>query len=111
MSRVPNSRVKPDCRIGQAFDLLSHRDEEVRNIEVKGRVDRSAVQLEANEWKQACNLGSRYWLYVVFDCGTPEPRLYRIQDPFNKLFASGRYIRTFTVSVGEVVRVAENRRA
>ena len=93
------------------FDLLSHRDEEVRNIEVKGRVDRSAVQLEANEWKQACNLGSRYWLYVVFDCGTPEPRLYRIQDPFNKLFASGRYIRTFTVSVGEVVRVAENRRA
>ena len=90
------------------FDLQSHREDGVRNIEVKGRIDRSAVQLEANEWKQACNLGTRYWLYVVFDCGTPPPRLYRIQDPFNKLFASERHVSTFTVSVGEITRVAEN---
>ena len=90
------------------FDLVSRGDDDVRNIEVKGRIDRSAVQLEANEWKQACNLGTRYWLYVVFDCGTPRPRLYRIRDPFNKLLASERHMRTFTVSVGEITRVAES---
>ena len=90
------------------FDLLSRGDDDVRNIEVKGRIDRSAVQLEANEWKQACNLGTGYWLYVVFDCGTPRPRLYRIQDPFNKLLASEKHMRAFTVSVGEITRVAED---
>lgn len=27
----------------------------------------------------------RYWLYVVFDCATPQPQLLRVQDPFGKL--------------------------
>ena len=90
------------------FDLLARLEGEVRNIEVKGRVDRSAVQLESNEWKQACHLGESYWLYVVFDCGTPRPRLYRIQDPFKRLFASEKYKGFFTVSVGEITRVAED---
>ena len=67
------------------FDLLSRAQDNVRNIEVKGRADRSAVQMEANEWKQAMNLGDRYWLYVVYDCATPQPRLYRVRDPFAKL--------------------------
>ena len=71
------------------FDLLSHYpDGKVRCIEVKGRAGRAAVRMELNEWKQACNLGDRYWLYVVFDCATPSPRLYRVQDPFRNLLAS-----------------------
>ena len=40
------------------FDLLSrYSDGQVRSIEVKGRAGRSAVRMELNEWKQACNLG------------------------------------------------------
>ena len=33
------------------------------------------VELTENEWPKACNQRGRYWLYVVYDCGTPHPRL------------------------------------
>ena len=32
----------------------------------------------------------RYWLYVVFDCGTPHPRLLRVRDPFGKLIVKAK---------------------
>ena len=57
-------------------------------IEVKGRASDGAIQMDANERKQACHLGERYWLYAVFDCATPAPRLLRVQNPFAKLLAS-----------------------
>jgi len=28
-----------------------------------------------------------YWLYAVYDCATPTPRLVRVQDPFGNLLA------------------------
>ena len=90
------------------FDLLSrYPDGEVRSIEVKGRAERTAVQMEINEWRQACNLGERYWLYVVFGCATPTPLLYRIQDPFRSLLASEHGTSTFTITVGNIVKAAE----
>ena len=68
------------------FDLLSNRPGEgSRGIEVKGRAGIGDVELTENEWPKACNQRGRYWLYVVFDCGTPHPRLLRVQDPFGKL--------------------------
>ena len=68
------------------FDLLSNRPGEgSRGIEVKGRAGIGDVELTENEWPKACNQRGRYWLYVVYDCGTPHPRLLRIQDPFGKL--------------------------
>ena len=48
------------------------------------------VELTDNEWAKACNLGDRYWLYVVFDCGTPHPRLLRVRDPFKALLVQAR---------------------
>ena len=91
------------------FDLLSrYADGQVRSIEVKGRAGRSAVRMELNEWKQACNLGESYWLYVVFGCATPEPQLYRVQDPFRKLLASEHSISAFTILVGDIVRAADS---
>ena len=47
-----------------------------------------------NEWVAACNLRERYWLYVVFNCASPHPRLLRIQDPFGKLIVKtkNRYL-------------------
>ena len=90
------------------FDLLSrYPDGKVRSIEVKGRAGRAAVRMELNEWKQACNLGEGYWLYVVFDCATPSPQLYRVRDPFRNLLASEHVATAFTITVGNIVKAAD----
>jgi hypothetical protein len=73
------------------FDLLSHwPGEGQRGIEVKGRAGIGDVELTENEWTSACNQRDRYWLYVVFDCGSLHPRLLRVQDPFQKLIAKAK---------------------
>ena len=90
------------------FDLLATPpDGDVRNIEVKGRAGQSAVQLELNEWKQAFHLGDRYWLYVVFDCATPGPRLVRVRDPFRRLLAKSRESSAWVVSAQSLIDAAE----
>ena len=90
------------------FDLLAtDPDGEVRSIEVKGCAGRGAIQMEANEWKQACHLGERYWLYVVFDCATPAPRLVRVRDPFGKLLANRHSSAAYTISAGSLLDTAE----
>ena len=73
------------------FDLHSRRaagDE--RAIEVKGRAGVDAVELTENEWAKACNLRDKYWLYVVFDCASAAPRLFRVPDPFMSLLAKAK---------------------
>jgi len=83
------------------FDLLSSRPAfgatretstvfEERAIEVKGRAGIGDIELTENEWSRACNLRERYWLYVVYECGTPSPRLLRIQNPFYKLITTAK---------------------
>ncbi len=73
------------------FDLHSRGPgPEERAIEVKGRAGIGDVEVTENEWAKACNLREKYWLYVVFDCGTPTPRLVRVQDPFRKLVANAK---------------------
>ena len=90
------------------FDLLGrYPDGKIRSIEVKGRAGRAAVRMELNEWKQACNLGEGYWLYVVFDCATPSPQLYRVRDPFHNLLASEHVATAFTITVGNIVKAAD----
>ena len=90
------------------FDLLSsHGESEARSIEVKGRSGGGAIRMEANEWKQACHLGARYWLYVVFDCATPAPRLLRVQDPFAKLLARRRDSAAYAISAAALRQIAE----
>ena len=48
------------------------------------------VEVSDNEWGRACNLRDRYWMYVGFDCATPNPRLVRVQDPFGNLLAKAK---------------------
>jgi len=68
------------------FDLLSIRKSgEERAVEVKGRARIGDIEISENEWAKACNLRERYWLYVVYDCASANPKLVRIQDPFSKL--------------------------
>lgn len=89
------------------FDLLSRRPggEELA-IEVKGRAAVGAVELKENEWAKACNLRDRYWLYVVYDCGTAAPRLLRVQDPFGRLIA--RRKGGVLIDEKEIVAAAES---
>ncbi len=73
------------------FDLLSLRPEnEKLAIEVKGRAETGNIEVSANEWAKACNMRQGYWLYVVYDCAMPNPRLVRVQDPFGSLLAKSK---------------------
>jgi len=57
--------VSPEAR---GYDLLSKSPAgQVRYIEVKGRAGVGAVELSANEWLKAEQLGADYWLYIVTD--------------------------------------------
>ncbi len=89
------------------FDLRSRRPGEERAIEVKGRAGSGNVEMSENEWAKACNLRNDYWLYVVFDCATPHPRLVRVRDPFAKLLVRGRESSAFTITPGAVMEAAE----
>ena len=86
------------------FDLRSLRPASAqgpavdRAIEVKGRAGSGAVEVSENEWAAACNLRDRYWLYVVFDCGTPRPRLVKVRDPFGRLLAKAKGSVVITAS-------------
>ena len=101
------------CAAGLAnwpgFDLLATQPTgDVRRIEVKGRADHGAVQLAGNEWTQACHLGAGYWLYVVWNCATPDPTLVRVQDPFAKLLAGERASTAYTISPKSLMDAAES---
>ena len=90
------------------FDLLSKSpDGDQRHIEVKGRAGQSTVQMEANEWTRACNLGDSYWLYVVFNCATPSPQLVRVRNPFRRLLANSRETEAYSISAKSLVEAAE----
>jgi superfamily II DNA or RNA helicase len=73
------------------FDLLSiYPDGQRRAIEVKGRAGIGDVEVSANEWARAANLRDGYWLYAVYECATPAPRLARVRDPFGNLLAKAK---------------------
>jgi len=91
------------------FDILSvGPGGTTRSIEVKGRARAGPVEMTDNEWAAACNLRDDYWLYVVFDCATPHPRLVRVRDPFGKLLANSRTANSYTVNVEALYGAAES---
>lgn len=76
---------------GSGFDIRSVRDMsdgqvEIRRIEVKGRgAGVGDVGLYRTEWYAAERWRSGFWLYVVYQATSDQPRLVRIQDPFGTL--------------------------
>ncbi|MCC6795252.1 MAG: DUF3883 domain-containing protein [Candidatus Hydrogenedentes bacterium] len=87
------------------FDLHVRRgDSSVIAVEVKGRMRGGEIELTDNEWSKACNLRKKYWLYVVYDCATANPRLVRVQDPFGKLVTKGGGV---VINAGQVYAAAE----
>ena len=90
------------------FDLLSVATTgDRRAIEVKGRAGTGDVELSENEWAKACNLRDGYWLYAVYDCATPRPRLVRVRDPFAKLLAKSRVFSAYSIAAASVQAAAE----
>jgi superfamily II DNA or RNA helicase/DNA-binding XRE family transcriptional regulator len=75
-----------------------------RAIEVKGRANTGDVEVSSNEWARAANLRDGYWLYVVYGCATPSPRLARVQDPFGNLLAKAK--GSVLISVREIASAA-----
>ena len=87
------------------FDLFScWPDSTEMAIEVKGRAQSGDIDISSNEWSAACNLRERFWLYVVFDCATANPRLVRIVDPWGKIIASAR---GYVLNLATIMTVAE----
>ena len=95
------------------FDLKSTRPQVIGGraqelaIEVKGRSSYGSIELTDNEWARACNLREGYWLYVVFECATPHPRLVRIRDPFGKLIAKSHQTTAFSITAADLMEAAE----
>ena len=88
------------------FDLLSLRPRnEKRSIEVKGRAGTGEINVSENEWAKACILREEYWLYVVFDCASPRPRLIRVHDPFRNLLVKAK--GGVVIASDEVISAAE----
>jgi len=102
---MPDLARKAGLPDNPGFDLLSVRDgNEKRAIEVKGRAAMGDVEVSANEWAKACNMRDGYWLYVVYDCATPNPRLVRVQDPFGNLLAKAK--GSVLISAKEIIQVS-----
>jgi superfamily II DNA or RNA helicase len=88
------------------FDVLSIRPTgERRAIEVKGRAGTGDVEVTSNEWARAANLRDGYWLYAVYDCATPSPRLVQVQDPFGKLLAKAK--GSVLIGMSQIIAVAK----
>ncbi len=105
---TPDRAVLAGLIANPGFDLLSlHQEHGKRAIEVKGRAAVGDVELTENEWIQACNHRNNYWLYVVFDCATANPRLVRVQDPFGKLIVKAK--GSVVINSSEIVRAADTR--
>jgi hypothetical protein len=68
------------------------------NTGSKSRVGVGDVVLTENDWVNACSERGRYRRNVVFDCGTPNPQLVRVWDPFLKPIARAKG----GVSIGDV---------
>jgi superfamily II DNA or RNA helicase len=70
---------------GCGFDLRSVSPTDRRCIEVKGRARVAQVELTWLEYQKALELKDEYWLYVVLECATGSPRLYRVRNPAERL--------------------------
>jgi hypothetical protein len=80
------AHVESTEKDGCGFDLRSTKgDADRRCIEVKGRAAVGLVELTWLEYQKSLELKNEYWLYVVLECATDRPRLYRVQNPAEKL--------------------------
>lgn len=76
---------------GRGYDLHARRGSELRCVEVKGRAGSAAssgVSLTDNEFIQAAQHGSNYWLYVVDHCADGTGQLFGVWQNPVKVFTN-----------------------
>ena len=72
----------------EGFDIHSKKGNEFRIIEVKGTSgpwDDYGVSLSPPQMLEAKKSKDDYWLYVVEHATTKNPRIYKIQNPYEKI--------------------------
>jgi hypothetical protein len=91
---IVKQKEKEENRIPQEVPVEEHYDiksidpstGEVRLIEVKGHKGAEVYgELTDSEAKLAEKEGERYWLYIVFDIGSENPKLLRFRDPLKTM--------------------------
>lgn len=95
---------------GVGYDLYARhrRSREQRLVEVKGlSAGLKQVWLEQNEWAQAQQRGSEYWLYIVTDCAEAPGIALRVQNPAAVL-GGRRHIERFRISLSELRTLARS---
>jgi len=84
IERVGSQKIGFDIRAQRVIDPQTG-DIEVRRIEVKGYTHGNPIQLTVNEWYKAQQLGTTYWLYVVWNPLEDDYELIRVHHPAEKL--------------------------
>lgn len=83
-----SGRIPEDVSLKEHYDILSidPKSGERRFIEVKGRSGSDLeVELTETEFELAKEKGEKYWLYIVYNIGSGEPKLLAIKDPINNM--------------------------
>ena len=91
--KVGNEKIGFDIRSISPADAATGK-RNVKRIEVKGRYRGEPIRLTPNEWLKATQLGSTYWLYVVWDPTKPDKELIKIKDPARALDHAKKTIAT-----------------
>ncbi|MGW5374791.1 helicase-related protein [Nocardia sp. NPDC003999] len=91
------------------FDLISERPEGTRYILVRGLAGIGEVEMAWSEYIAAGKFGTTFWLYVVLDCVTPSPRLYRVRSPVTTLAGNIQPVREvrYSIPLGPIIDRAE----
>ena len=104
----PTSPAAPASAIGPASTCCrSVRPAPDAPSRSRGRARTGDIELSENEWAKACNLRGGYWLYAVYDCATPRPRLVRVRDPFGKLLVRSRELSAYSIPAAAVHAAAQ----
>ena len=85
-----NGREPLDVSQQEHYDILSRdpKSGEIRYIEVKGHLGPSLIaELTEPEFRFAEEKGEEYWLYIVNNVGSRNPRLRAIRNPLEKMEA------------------------
>jgi len=99
--------------LGYDLTSLDTRSGELRLIEVKGlSAGEGTILLTPNEHRVAEDRRDCYWLYVVVDCASDNPRLITEKDPASKEWHEVKKVAHYTLnvkSVGGAMTISEPR--
>ncbi len=97
--------------LGYDLTSLDTRSGELRLIEVKGlSAPEGTILLTPNEHRVAEDRRDCYWLYIVVDCASDNPRLITEKDPASKEWHEVKKVAHYTLDVKSIAgsyRVSE----